>query len=61
MSTETEWYRWGTRARKFAVALVGAAATIVATGLVPEDITIYVNAGIGLLTALGVYQVPNVD
>lgn len=54
-------FAWGTKARKFAVAVIGAAGTIVATGLVPADIVIWINAGIGLLTALGVYAIPNDD
>ena len=47
------------RARKFLIAAAGVAAMVVATGALEEDVEIWVNAALGVLTALGVYQVPN--
>ena len=47
------------RARKFLVAAAGVAAMVVATGALEEDIEIWVNAALGVLTALGVYAAPN--
>lgn len=44
---------------KFIVAIVGAVATAVSEGLVPEDWNSYLTVAIVFLTALGVYQVPN--
>lgn len=48
------------RARKFIVAAVGVLAMVVSTGVLEEDLEIYVNAVIGVATAFGVYQVKNV-
>lgn len=47
------------RARKFLVAAAGVAAMVVSTGALEENAEIWVNLALGLLTALGVYQVPN--
>lgn len=47
------------RARKFLVAAVGVIAMVVSTGVLEEDVEIWVNALLGLATAFGVYQVPN--
>lgn len=55
----TDAVKLGTKARKFAVALVGAIGIVISTGLVPADIVAYANAGVAFLTALGVYVVPN--
>lgn len=48
-----------TEVRKFIVALVGAAAEAVNAGLVPGNVAKWVGIGIGVLTAAGVYVVPN--
>lgn len=47
------------KARKFLVAAAGVAAMVVATGVLEEDVEIWVNAALGVLTALGVYAAPN--
>jgi len=47
------------RAKKFLVAAVGAAAMVVSTGVLEENVEIWVNIALGIATALGVYQVPN--
>ena len=47
------------RIRKFVVAAAGTAAMIVSTGVLEENAEIWVNALLGLATALGVYAAPN--
>ena len=47
------------RARKFLAAVAGTAAMVVATKALEEDVEVWVNAGLALLTALGVYQAKN--
>lgn len=47
------------RIAKFLTALAGAAAQLVALGLLGEDIENWVSIGIGVVTALAVFLVPN--
>ncbi len=47
------------RIRKFVVAAAGTAAMVVSTGVLEEQTEVWVNAALGILTALGVYQVRN--
>lgn len=47
------------RARKFIVAAIGVLAMVVTTGVLEEDIEIWISAVIAIATAAGVYQVPN--
>jgi hypothetical protein len=47
------------RARKFVVAAAGVAAMVVTTGVLEENIEIWVNAALALATAAGVYSAKN--
>lgn len=47
------------RARKFLVAALGTAAMVVSTGVLEENVEVWVNATLALGTALGVYQAKN--
>lgn len=47
------------KVRKAVVAVAGAAAQLVALGLVPAAYLPYVSAGLAVLAAIGVYVVPN--
>jgi hypothetical protein len=47
------------RIAKFLTALAGAGAQLVALGLLGEDVENWVSVGIGLLTAVAVFMVPN--
>lgn len=56
--------RWTTpahwaRARKYLVALMGVAAQLVVAGVVPPPWDSRVQLALALLTAAGIYQVPN--
>lgn len=46
---------------KFLTALAGAGAQLVGFGLVSGDAQSYLSIGIGLLTAVAVYLVPNAE
>jgi hypothetical protein len=46
-------------ARKFVVALAGAAAVAVSVGVVPEAVEPYITVALAFLTSLGVYVAPN--
>ena len=48
-----------TRYAKFAIAVLGAASTAVAQGLVPDTVGQWLPVAIAFATALGVYAVPN--
>ena len=48
-----------TRYAKFIVAVLGAASTAVAQGLVPDTVGQWLPVVIGFATALGVYAMPN--
>ncbi len=50
---------WPAKARKFLVSAAGVAAMVVATGALEEDVELWVNAALAVLTAAGVYQVRN--
>lgn len=50
---------WARKARKFLVAVSGVAAQAVALGVVPSAELHYVQTGLSVLTALGVYATPN--
>lgn len=54
---------WGARARKFLVGAAGLAAQVVASGALddPADtsVRLWVQAGLAVLTAAGIYRVPN--
>lgn len=54
---------WVARARKFLVAAAGLIAQVVASGVLDEPeydaVRVWVQAGLAVLTAAGVYQVPN--
>lgn len=47
------------RARKFLVAAAGVLAMAVSTGVLEENVEIWVNAALAVLTAVGVYAAPN--
>lgn len=47
------------RVRKFLVAALGTAAMVVSTGVLEEDVEVWVNAALAVGTALGVYGVKN--
>lgn len=47
------------RYSKFITALVGAVATAISLGLVPQEYENWVAVAISFFTALGVYAVPN--
>lgn len=47
------------RARKFLTAAAGVLAMVVATGVLEEELEVWVNAVLAVLTALGVYGVRN--
>ncbi len=47
------------RARKFLVSAAGVAAMVVATGALEEDVELWVNAALAVLTAAGVYTTKN--
>ena len=47
------------RARKFLVAAAGVAAMVVTTGVLEENVEIWVNAALAVLTAAGVYSAKN--
>ena len=47
------------RAKKFIVAAVGVAAMVVSTGVLEEDVEVWVNAALAIATAAGVYAAPN--
>ena len=53
---------WPARARKFLVAAAGLAAQVVASGALddPADsgVRLWVQAGLAVLTAAGIYRVP---
>lgn len=49
------------RYAKFIAALVGAAVQAASLGLVSGDAQSWVTVAVGVLTALGVYQVPNAE
>ena len=56
--------RWTTpahwaRARKYLVALMGMAAQLIVAGVIPPPWDSRVQLALALLTAAGVYQVPN--
>lgn len=55
------WLRLGTRARKLAVVLTGTVATAVTMGLVSDAAIEWVNLGLWVAAAYGVYQVPNTE
>lgn len=59
--TGPDWVQLGTKARKFAVALVGGAVTVTSAGVLPEEWAVWVAGVVAFLTALGVYRVENVD
>lgn len=46
-------------ARKAVVAVAGAAASLLGAGLLPDPVAGYVALGLAVLSALGVYAVPN--
>ncbi len=48
-----------TTARKWGIALIGAAAQLVAAGLLPDNLKPWGAVVLALATALGVYAVPN--
>lgn len=48
-----------TEARKTIVAVAGILATLVAAGVLPGTVAAAVSSALGILTALGVYRVPN--
>ncbi len=54
---------WVQRARKFLVGAAGLGAQVVASGVLddPADtsVRLWVQAGLAVLTAAGIYQVPN--
>jgi hypothetical protein len=54
---------WPSRARKFLVAVAGLAGEVLATGLLNDPgqhtARVWVVACLGVLTAAGIYQVPN--
>jgi hypothetical protein len=45
--------------KKAIAAACGVAAMVVATGVLGEQEEVWVNAALGIATALGVYAVPN--
>jgi hypothetical protein len=45
--------------RKFLVALVGALASLLSLGLLPDPVGKYVAGALAVLSAFGVYRVPN--
>ena len=47
------------RIRKFLVAALGVIAMVVTTGVLEEDVEIWLNAVLAIATAAGVYVVPN--
>lgn len=47
------------RVRKFLVAALGTAGMVVATGVLEDDVEVWVNAALAVGTALGVYGVKN--
>ncbi len=47
------------RARKFLVSAAGVAAMVVATGALEEDVELWVNTALAVLTAAGVYSAKN--
>lgn len=47
------------KARKFWVGLAGVVSLIVGANILPEQWKVYAEAFLGLLTAVGVYAVPN--
>lgn len=44
---------------KFVTAAVGAAAALVATGLLPDNVATWVQGGIAVVTAVAVLLIPN--
>lgn len=62
MANDTEspdFVALGTRARKFAAALVGATLQIVQMNVLPERYQAWATGIVAFLTALGVYTVRN--
>lgn len=60
MDTETpDFVALGTKARKFAVALVGAVVQVVQMNVLPEKYQGWATGIVAFLTALGVYAAPN--
>lgn len=55
-ATVTEWLA---NARKFITAVVGGALAVVSYGLLPDSVNQWVTLIVGVLTALGLYVVPN--
>lgn len=53
------WLQLKTKSRKLAALIIGAIATLVSTGLVPEPWNTYANAVILIGTAVGVYTARN--
>ncbi len=47
------------RVRKFVVAALGTAAMVVSTGVLEEDVELWVTAALAVATALGVYSAKN--
>ncbi len=47
------------RLRKFVVAALGTAAMVVSTGVLEEDVEVWVTAALAVATALGVYSAKN--
>lgn len=59
-NTETpDFVALGTKARKFAAALVGAVVQVVQMNVLPEKYQAWATGIVAFLTALGVYAVRN--
>jgi len=56
-----DFVKLGTKARKLAVALVGALVQVVQMNVLPEKYEAWATGIVAFLTAVGVYAVPNED
>lgn len=46
---------------KFVVALIAAAGVVASSGLLPDNVAVWVNVGIAALSAALVYLLPNAE
>lgn len=62
-SPNTTLAPWVKRARKFLVGVAGLAAQVITSGVLDDaedlDVRLWVQAGLAVLTAAGIYRVPN--